>query len=102
MEFSTGISTNFDRTFSFDAVENYNQFLKENTSFKFDDTVTTALRTNEGINLASLTDRHRDYLMARAQKYIHQGLLAQEGENIILTKKGLFVSDSIMADFMYV
>ena len=28
MEFSTGISTNFDRTFSFDAVENYNQFLK--------------------------------------------------------------------------
>lgn len=41
MEFSTGISTNFDRTFAFDAVENYNQFLKNNTSFKFDDTVTT-------------------------------------------------------------
>ena len=76
------------------------EFLTED--MRFDDTVTTALRTNEGINLASLTDRHRDYLMARAQKYIHQGLLAQEGENIILTKKGLFVSDSIMADFMYV
>ncbi len=69
---------------------------------RFDDTVTTALRTNEGINLASLTDRHRDYLMARAQKYINQGLLAQEGDSIRLTKKGLFVSDSIMADFMYV
>lgn len=41
MEFSTGISTNFDRTFSFDAVENYNQFLKNNSSFRFDDTVTT-------------------------------------------------------------
>ena len=36
MEFSTGISTNFDRTFSFDAVENYNQFLKNNSSFQFD------------------------------------------------------------------
>lgn len=36
MDFSTGISTNFDRTFSFDAVENYNNFLKNNASFKFD------------------------------------------------------------------
>ncbi len=41
MEFSTGISTNFDRSFSFDAVENYNKFLNNNTSFKFDDTITT-------------------------------------------------------------
>ena len=39
MELSTGISTNFDRTFSFDAVENYNQFLKNNSSFKFDDNI---------------------------------------------------------------
>ena len=41
MDFSTGISTNFDRTFSFDAVENYNNFLKNNSSFKFDNTITT-------------------------------------------------------------
>ena len=41
MEFSTGISTNFDRTFSFDAVENYNQFLKNNTSFQLDTNVET-------------------------------------------------------------
>lgn len=34
MEFSTGISTNFDRTFSYDAVENYNQFLKNNSLFE--------------------------------------------------------------------
>ena len=36
MEFSTGISTNIDRAFSFDAVNNYNEFLKKNSSFKFD------------------------------------------------------------------
>lgn len=41
MEFSTGISTSFDRTFNFDAVENYNQFLKNNTSFQFDSNVPT-------------------------------------------------------------
>ncbi len=41
MEFSTGISTNIDRTFSFDAVDNYNNFLKNNSSFKFDDSAPT-------------------------------------------------------------
>ena len=45
MELSTGISTNFDRTFSFDAIENYNQFLKNNSSFKFDDNVKTDFET---------------------------------------------------------
>ena len=41
MEFSTGISTNFDRTFSFNAIENYNKYLNNNSSFKFDDEVAT-------------------------------------------------------------
>lgn len=36
MDFSTGISTSFDRTFSYDAVENYNNFLKNNYSFGID------------------------------------------------------------------
>ena len=35
MELSTGITT-FDRSFNFDAVENYNEFLKNNSSFKFE------------------------------------------------------------------
>lgn len=36
IDFSTGISTTFDRTFYNDAVENYNQFLKNNSSFDID------------------------------------------------------------------
>ena len=40
MEFSTGISS-FDRTYDFDAVGNYNKFLKNNSSFKFDDEIST-------------------------------------------------------------
>ena len=36
MDISTGISTTFDRTFSYDAVENYNQFLKNNSLFAVD------------------------------------------------------------------
>ena len=41
MDFSTGISTNFNREFTLDAVENYNNFLKNNTSFKVDDEIVT-------------------------------------------------------------
>jgi len=40
MEFSTGIAA-FDRTYEFNAVDNYNKFLKDNSSFKFDDTTST-------------------------------------------------------------
>lgn len=41
MEFSTGISTSFDRTYNFNAIDNYNKFLQENDSFQFDDTAPT-------------------------------------------------------------
>ena len=40
MDFSTGIST-FDRTYDYSAIDNYNEFLKNNSSFRFDDTITT-------------------------------------------------------------
>lgn len=60
MDFSTGISTNFDRTFQFDAVENYNNFLKNNSSFQFDDTISTDFERaldNASKNYA-LKDKH--------------------------------------------
>ena len=48
MDFSTGISaTTFDRSFSFDAVENYNNFLKNNSSFVIDNEPTDFERALE-------------------------------------------------------
>jgi len=41
MDFTTGISTSIDRTFDFNAVDNYNKFLQNNSSFIFDDTTPT-------------------------------------------------------------
>ena len=41
MDFSTGISINTNESFNFDAVENYNQFLKNNSSFNFNNEVST-------------------------------------------------------------
>ena len=40
MDFSTGIST-FDRTYDFNAIDNYNQFLKNNTAFHINNEVPT-------------------------------------------------------------
>lgn len=40
MDYSTGIST-FDRTYNYNAIDNYNQFLMKNASFKVDDEVST-------------------------------------------------------------
>lgn len=45
MDFSTGIST-FDRTYNYNAVDNYNEFLKNNSSFEFDDTISTEFERN--------------------------------------------------------
>ena len=40
MDFATGIST-FDRTYNYNAIDKYNEFLKNNSSFTVDDEVPT-------------------------------------------------------------
>ena len=48
MDFSAEVSmTGFDRSFSFDAVENYNKFLKNNSSFMIDNEPTEFERALE-------------------------------------------------------
>lgn len=67
---------------------------------RYDDLVTTALRTCEGIPLARLDDGHRRYLLENAQKYIAQDLLTVKGDCLRLTRKGIYVSNMIMSDLM--
>ena len=69
---------------------------------RYNDTVTTVLRTRKGIPLDILSGKYQTYLLRQARKHIDQGLLAIDDGHIALTRKGLFVSDSIMSDLMYV
>lgn len=69
---------------------------------RYDDLVTTALRTREGINVHTLTPPYREHLLRQAQPYIDRGLLDMEQGRLHLTRQGIYVSDSIMADLMYV
>ncbi len=69
---------------------------------RYNDTIVTALRTREGISYNHLLDKYKSYLLQQAKKHITEGTLAINDGRIALTKKGLFVSDSIMSDLIKV
>lgn len=78
------------------------EWLDEDT--RYNDCVTVALRTCEGINLKNLSARHRLYCLENAQHFIDDGLLKLSHDNhqLSLTRRGLFISDMIMSDLMLV
>ena len=77
---------------------------------RYNDTITVALRTKEGINLSLLSKEYHDYLIKNARRYIDDGLLELKdvGDSLShtphlrLTRRGLFVSDMVMSDLMMV
>lgn len=69
---------------------------------RYNDAVTVALRTKEGLDLAALPNQQRQYCMANAQRHVDANLLKLGNEHLALTKEGLFVSDMIMSDLMIV
>ena len=68
----------------------------------YNDRITTALRTCDGLDITTLSERHRRYCMKEAQKFIDDGLLRVVDNHLSLTRKGLFVSDYIMSTLMMV
>jgi oxygen-independent coproporphyrinogen-3 oxidase len=68
----------------------------------YNDCITTALRTSDGLDLTTLSERHKHYCMKEAQKYIDDGLLHIIDNHLALTRKGLFVSDYIMSSLILV
>ncbi len=66
----------------------------------YDDIVTTALRTREGIDLDKLDAHHRDFLLRNAKSYIDRQLLRIDGHHLSLTRQGINISNTIMSDLM--
>ena len=67
---------------------------------RYNDTVTVALRTCEGLDLSKLTPKQRTYCLANAQRHIDANLLKLQGHHLSLTKEGLFISDMLMSDLI--
>ena len=72
-----------------------------NDDTRYNDIITTALRTREGIILPSLQPKYRHYLLDNARTALDNGLLVIENEHIHLTRAGLFVSDDVMSDLIW-
>ena len=68
----------------------------------YNDRVTVALRTCDGLDLSKLSDRHHRYCLDEAQRFLDNGLLRLDGNHLVLTRKGLFVSDYVMSSLIWV
>ena len=69
---------------------------------RYNDRITVALRTSDGLDLTTLSEKHRHYCLKESERYISDGLLRIEGNRLMLTRKGLFVSDMVMSSLVYV
>ena len=73
---------------------------------RFNELVFTALRTKIGVDLVDLRvrfgDKRSDKLLRQAQKYINSGRMKVENNRLSLTREGIYISDSIISDFMIV
>ena len=68
----------------------------------YNDRVTVAMRTREGLDLSLLSEEHRDYCQRNARRFVDDGLVRFNGSHLVFTRKGLFVSDMVLAELMKV
>ena len=77
-----------------------------NIDTRYNDYVITSLRTMWGISLDKLKkefgESYYNYALNMAKKHITVGNLELKNNNLKLSKKGIFISDGIMSDMLYV
>ena len=70
---------------------------------RYNDLVTTALRTKEGILLTTLKGDFSRYILEQSYDFIKQGMMIKTTDNrLALTRKGYYISDAIMAELIKV
>lgn len=73
---------------------------------RYNDYIITGLRTMWGVNTDDIQKKFgnvlSDYCLQQAAAHIKQGMLIQSGERLCLSKEGIFISDGIMSDLLWV
>lgn len=73
---------------------------------RYNDALLTRLRTADGLPLEWLREnfdnKYLKYLQENATSHIKNGTLEEKGNCIALTKKGIFISDAIIRDLIYI
>lgn len=74
---------------------------------RYNDMITTAMRTSEGIDSDEICHRYhlpqkyQDFFLQTVKSQIDLGLIQQNGTHYSLTQEGLYVSDSVMSELIY-
>jgi oxygen-independent coproporphyrinogen-3 oxidase len=73
---------------------------------KYNDYVITSLRTMWGLNTEMLNGKFgnvfKNDFLKNTKVFVENNLLIKSGDNFILTEKGMFISDNILQEFLYV
>lgn len=73
---------------------------------RYNDFIITGLRTMWGISFGEIQTKFGEKLLLYCQKqarpYINQGLIVQTNDKLTLSKAGIFVSDGIMSDLLWI
>ncbi|GAA6528443.1 coproporphyrinogen III oxidase [Segatella asaccharophila] len=71
---------------------------------RYDDLITTALRTREGIDLRKMKEEYGDglysFLLQNAEPHLKDKNMKIRDHQLSLTRQGLYISDDIMSDLM--
>ena len=72
----------------------------------YNDTILTRLRTADGIPLQWMKEKFNDklngYMLRAAEKEIALGNLKEENGHLSLTEKGIFISDAVIRELIYI
>lgn len=79
---------------------------RRNRATCYNECIMTSLRTMWGVSLNHVeqnlgTDLHQ-YCMDMARPYLHSGKLEMRNNHLCLTREGIFISDGIIADLMFI
>ena len=73
---------------------------------RYNEYVMTRLRTKWGIDVLEVEEnfgrKFQNYLLKEAKKLLRDGLLEERGEQLVVAKKGKFLSDGIAAELFFV
>ena len=73
---------------------------------RYNDTILTRLRTAKGLPLAWIKKRFSEklnnYMLRAAEKEIALGNLKEEDGHLSLTEKGIFISDAVIRELIYI
>lgn len=79
-----------------------NETEKLSTNDRYNEYIMTGLRTMWGVSLKTVEQNfgihYKKYLLEQAQKHINTHLLFMDGDILLATKKGKFLSDGIASD----